>query len=122
MHLSEAGLGFVAGALSTLSPCVLPLIPITLASSSHDLGRAAVVMLSFGLGPSLPLLLIGSIFAATVKRLRGRLALSAAIGQKFLGGLFVLMAIGALTGFDHVLEGKLVALSPPWLTEWTSHF
>jgi sulfite exporter TauE/SafE len=79
-------------------------------------------MLSFGLGASLPLLLIGSISAATVKRLRGRLARSAAIGQRVLGALFVLMALAALSGYDHVLESKLVALSPDWLTQLSSHF
>jgi cytochrome c-type biogenesis protein len=37
-------LGFVAGALSTLSPCVLPLVPILFASalSAHRLGPAAL--------------------------------------------------------------------------------
>ena len=122
------GLGgqFAVGVLlgGAWSPCVGPTLgaAITLASSSHDLGRAAVVMLSFGLGASLPLLLIGSISAATVKRLRGRLAQSAVIGQKILGALFVLTALAALSGYDHVLESRLVALSPDWLTQLTSHF
>jgi cytochrome c-type biogenesis protein len=46
------GLGYVAGVLSTLSPCVLPLIPIllTTAVSAHKLGPYALalgLMLSF---------------------------------------------------------------------------
>ncbi len=54
MELSAAsyGLSFLAGALSTLSPCVLPLVPILLgsAASTHRLGQVVLVgglMLSF---------------------------------------------------------------------------
>lgn len=54
MELSAAsyGLSFLAGVLSTLSPCVLPLIPILMgsAASSHRYGTFALVgglMLSF---------------------------------------------------------------------------
>ncbi|WP_428420817.1 cytochrome c biogenesis CcdA family protein [Methylibium sp.] len=54
--LGSYGLGFLAGVLSTLSPCVLPLIPIllTTAVASHRLGAHALalgLMLSFtGIG------------------------------------------------------------------------
>lgn len=48
------GLSFVAGLLSTLSPCVLPIVPIILgaAASSHRMGKYALIgglMLSFTL-------------------------------------------------------------------------
>ena len=48
---STYGLGLLAGALSTLSPCVLPLIPILMASAlaAHRLGPLA---LAAGLGLS----------------------------------------------------------------------
>ncbi len=56
MELSVAsyGLSFLAGVLSTLSPCVLPLIPILMgsAASTHRFGPVALVgglMLSFAL-------------------------------------------------------------------------
>ena len=56
MELSATsyGLSFLAGMLSTLSPCVLPLVPILLgsAASSHRYGPVALVcglMLSFTL-------------------------------------------------------------------------
>lgn len=56
MELSAAsyGLSFLAGVLSTLSPCVLPLVPILMgsAASSHRYGTFALVgglMLSFTL-------------------------------------------------------------------------
>jgi cytochrome c biogenesis protein CcdA len=42
--LGSLALGFVAGALSTLSPCVLPLVPVLLASAlqQHALGPLAL--------------------------------------------------------------------------------
>lgn len=48
------GLAFVAGLLSTVSPCVLPIVPIILgaAASSHRMGKYALIgglMLSFTL-------------------------------------------------------------------------
>src|SRR5262249_44224750 len=44
MELGSLTLGFVAGALSTLSPCVLPLLPILLTSAlqQHALGPLAL--------------------------------------------------------------------------------
>ena len=44
MSAATLGLSFAAGALSTLSPCVLPILPIVLASaaSEHRLGPAAL--------------------------------------------------------------------------------
>ncbi len=52
LSLSSYGLSLLAGALSTLSPCVLPLLPILLgsATATHKLGPVALVgglMLSF---------------------------------------------------------------------------
>lgn len=56
------GLGFLAGLLSTLSPCVLPLIPILLATAvgAHRLGPYALA-----LGLALSFAAVG-IFVATV--------------------------------------------------------
>jgi cytochrome c biogenesis protein CcdA len=48
MGIVDAGFGFLAGILSTLSPCVLPLLPIVLAAATtaHRFGAA---MLAIGL-------------------------------------------------------------------------
>ena len=60
--LSTYGLGLLAGALSTLSPCVLPLVPVLLAAaaSAHRWGALAL-----GAGLALSFTLIG-IFLATL--------------------------------------------------------
>jgi cytochrome c-type biogenesis protein len=60
--LATLGLAFLAGALSTLSPCVLPLIPVVLgtAASTHRLGPFALA-----LGLASAFVLVG-LFAATI--------------------------------------------------------
>ena len=62
MSLGALGLAFLAGALSVLSPCVLPLLPIMLgsAASEHRLAPAALAA-----GLSLSFVVIG-LFVATV--------------------------------------------------------
>lgn len=62
MALSSIGLAFLAGILSTLSPCVLPLLPIVLgaALSKHRLGPLALAI-----GVSSSFVAIG-LFVATI--------------------------------------------------------
>ena len=62
MDLATAGLGFAAGLLSTLSPCVLPLLPLVLsgAAAAHRFGMAALAA-----GLALSYVAIG-LFVATV--------------------------------------------------------
>jgi cytochrome c biogenesis protein CcdA len=60
--LATYGLGLLAGALSTLSPCVLPLVPVLVASavSAHRWGAMAL-----GIGLALSFAIVG-IFLATL--------------------------------------------------------
>ena len=46
LGVGSVGVGFVAGALSTLSPCVLPLLPLVLggAAAAHRFGMAALAV------------------------------------------------------------------------------
>lgn len=62
MAFGTLGLAFVAGLLSTLSPCVLPLLPIVLgaAAAEHKLGPAALAT-----GLALSFVAIG-LFVATI--------------------------------------------------------
>jgi cytochrome c biogenesis protein CcdA len=62
MSLATLGLSFLAGALSTLSPCVLPLLPIVLASASSE-HRLAPVALAGGLALSFTAI---GLFVATI--------------------------------------------------------
>src|ERR1700720_2906112 len=60
--LATSGLAFLAGVLSTLSPCVLPLLPLVLgsAASAHRLGPLA---LALGLASSF---VVVGLFVATI--------------------------------------------------------
>ena len=62
MPIGTLGLALVAGTLSVLSPCVLPLLPIVLgtAASEHRLGPAAL-----GAGLAISFTVIG-LFVATI--------------------------------------------------------
>ncbi len=62
MALASSGLAFVAGVLSTLSPCVLPLLPIVLgtAAAEHRLGPVALAA-----GLSVSYVVVG-MFVATI--------------------------------------------------------
>ena len=53
--LGAYGFGLLAGLLSTLSPCVLPIIPILLASATHAHPRAPLA-LAGGLAISYPVI------------------------------------------------------------------
>lgn len=86
--LATFGLGYLAGLLSTLSPCVLPLIPVVLATAvvAHRFGPYA---LALGLAVSFSVI---GIFLATV---------GASIGLE--AGLFRNVAAVILIGFAVIL-------------------
>lgn len=88
--LGSYGLGFLAGLLSTLSPCVLPLIPILLATAlaSHRLGAYALA-----LGLMLSFTLIG-LFVAT---LGASLGLDAASFRAAAAALLIAFALVLLS-------------------------
>ncbi len=90
---STYGLGFLAGALSTLSPCVLPLLPILVASAfaQHPLGLWA---LAAGLATSFTVV---GLLVATVGL---SLGIDGAVVHRLAGGLLIVfgavMALPAL--------------------------
>jgi len=115
-------LGLLLGAV--WSPCVGPTLGAAsvLASQGRDIPAVAAVMLAFGLGTALPLLLIGTLSREALNRWRGRMISGGKMGKKVLGGAALLVAMLILTGLDHALESSLVAASPEWLTNLTTQF
>ncbi|HEY2229017.1 MAG TPA: cytochrome c biogenesis protein CcdA [Xanthobacteraceae bacterium] len=87
--LATLGLAYLAGALSTLSPCVLPLLPVILgaAASAHPLGPLAL-----GLGLASSFVLVG-LFVATIGFAIGLdadvLRLVAAVLMIIVGGVLI---------------------------------
>ena len=127
-RLAPSGLAgqFLVGLLlgAAWSPCVGPTLGAasTLAAQGRDLASVAAVMLAFGLGTALPLLLVGALSRQAMLRWRGRMAEAGRAGKLVLGAGALLVAAMILTGLDHRVEAALVAASPPWLTTLTTRF
>jgi cytochrome c biogenesis protein CcdA len=118
----QFGIGLLLGTI--WSPCAGPTLGTAslLASQGKDLGHVALVMLMFGLGTALPLLVLGFLSRASLVRLRGRMLGAGSAGKMLLGGALVAVSLLMVTGLDHPLESYLVQASPPWLTAVTTQF
>jgi cytochrome c-type biogenesis protein len=105
-------------------PCVGPTLGAAslLASQGRDLGQVATVMLSFGIGAAVPLLLIGALSRTAFAQWRGRLLSAGSTGKLIVGAAFVAIGLLISAGLDKSLETKLVDLSPQWLTDFTTQF
>ena len=126
--LSPGGLGgqFVVGMVLGLvwSPCVGPTLGAAslLAAQGRDLGGAAGVMLAFGIGTSLPLLLVASLSRHATARWRGRLLAAGQAGKRMTGIAALAVAVLILSGTDRQVETAFVNASPVWLTDLTTRF
>ena len=127
-RLTPSGLGgqLVLGLLlgAVWSPCVGPTLGAAsvLAAQGRDLASVALVMVAFGLGTAVPLLVVGSLSRQALMRWRGRMMNVGKAGRLVLGGGALAVSALILTGMDHALEGALVAASPAWLTDLTTRF
>jgi cytochrome c biogenesis protein CcdA len=115
-------LGLLLGAI--WSPCVGPTLGAAsvLAAQGHDLGAVTLVMVAFGLGAAVPLLVVGSLSRQALNRWRGSLMGVGKVGKFVLGLGALAVAAMILTGFDRTLETELVAASPSWLVDLTTRY
>jgi cytochrome c-type biogenesis protein len=117
---------FAVGALLGIvwSPCVGPTLgaATTLASQGKDLGQIALLMLIFGIGAALPLVLLGSVSRASMMKIRGRLLSTGKYGKQAFG--LIMLALGVLiaTGTDKSLEAWILDRTPDWLTALTTKY
>ncbi|MGC1549301.1 MAG: cytochrome c biogenesis protein CcdA [Rhodanobacter sp.] len=104
------------------SPCVGPTLgaATTLAAQGKNLGHIALLMIVFGLGAGLPLLVLSLVSGATMTRMRSSLVSIGSVTKSVLGGCFVLVGILILTGLDRQLEAAVLSISPEWLTTLTT--
>lgn len=127
-RLTPRGLGgqFVVGLGmgAVWSPCVGPTLGAAsmLAANGTDLPAVALVMVCFGLGAALPLLLISTLSRTALGRWRGRMAKAGQAGKMLLGGGALVVSLLILTGLDRRVETVLVDASPDWLTDLTTRF
>ncbi len=112
-------LGVLLGIVWT--PCVGPTLgaALALAATGESLGAVALVMLAFGIGAALPLILVGLLSQAALARWRGRVAGTGRSGRTVLALILATTGVLVLTGLDKHLETWLLGLSPQWLTDLT---
>lgn len=115
-------LGLLLGAI--WSPCVGPTLGAAsvLAARGENLASVVVVMVAFGVGTAMPLLAVGALSRAALKRWRGRMMDAGKTGKLVLGCGVIAVAALILTGMDRALETALVQASPAWLTDLTTRF
>ena len=118
----QLAIGVILGAV--WSPCVGPTLGAAsvLAAQGRDLGSVALVMMAFGLGTAVPLVIVGMLSREALIRWRGRMMSGGAVGKYLLGGGALAVAVLILTGADRAVEAFLVTASPAWLTDLTTRF
>ena len=99
------------------SPCAGPTLgaAIVLAEQRQDLPHVALVMLLYGLGASVPLLVLGSVSRQAMARLRARLVNAGERGRAVLGTVLVLLGLAILTGAEERIEAWTLDHAPQWL-------
>jgi cytochrome c-type biogenesis protein len=107
--LATLGLAYLAGVLSTLSPCVLPLLPLVVgsAAAAHRLGP---LVLALGLASAF---VVVGLFAATVGYSIG---LDAEVFRMVAGALMIV--VGAVLIIP-VLQSRLALVAGP-VSQWAS--
>ncbi|MTD93203.1 cytochrome c biogenesis protein CcdA [Hyphomicrobium sp. xq] len=118
----QFALGLLLGAV--WSPCVGPTLGAAslLAAQGKDLGQVALIMLAFGVGAALPLLLLGMLSRETLLRWRGRLAEAGKGGKVVLGILLIAVGLAIVSGFDKRLEAAVLDTVPAWFTEISTRY
>ncbi|RDI97476.1 cytochrome c biogenesis protein CcdA [Dyella solisilvae] len=117
---SQLSVGLLLGLV--WSPCVGPTLgaATTLAAQGRHLPQIALLMVVFGLGAGLPLLVLSTVSGAAMTRARGALVTLGMVAKRVLGGCFVLIGLLVLSGFDRRIEALLLGVSPDWLTRLTT--
>lgn len=91
--LGSYGFGLLAGILSTLSPCVLPIIPILLGTATNEHPRAPIALAG---GLALSYAIIGTGLAWAGSALDMDAAIFRGIGATILGALGLVLMSGSL--------------------------
>jgi cytochrome c-type biogenesis protein len=118
----QFALGLLLGMVWT--PCVGPTLgaATTLASQGRDLAQIGLLMAVFGIGASVPMLVVGSLSRVALQRTRGSLIALGRGGKRLLGLALIILGALILSRLDRQLEAWLLDHSPMWLTALTTRF
>jgi cytochrome c-type biogenesis protein len=125
-RLQPSGIGgqFVLGALLGViwSPCSGPTLGAAagLAAQGNSVAKAAVTMISFGLGAATPILALAYGSRQAIFARRGWLTRVSHIGKPLMGAAFVGIGAFVLTGLDKIVEASLTRAMPDWLVTVTT--
>jgi cytochrome c-type biogenesis protein len=125
-RLQPAGIGgqFVLGILlgAIWSPCSGPTLgaAIGLAAQGETVGKAAGIMLAFGLGASTPILALAYGSRRAIFARRDWLARMSRLGKPLMGAAFIGIGTFVLTGLDRIVEASVTRAMPDWLVTVTT--
>ena len=109
---------FVMGALLGLVwlPCVGPTLgtAIALASVGQDMLMAFMVMLAFGIGTALTLIIVALMSKQMLQKMRPGLMSGVESAKRLMGVVLLLLGVMVLTGADKYLETLALAIIPQW--------
>jgi cytochrome c-type biogenesis protein len=116
----QFGLGALLGAV--WAPCVGPTLGAAslLAAQGESLGMVAIVMMAFGLGAALPILVLAGLSQSLARQSTAMARALSGPAKAALGAVLVLVGLLVLTGIDKQIEAALVGLSPEWLARITT--
>jgi cytochrome c biogenesis protein CcdA len=122
----QAGLAgqFALGILLGLVwvPCAGPTLGAAVGLAAHGgtAPRAAVMMLSFGLGAAAPILALAYASRRWAGAGRQRLRALASVAKPAMGCVLVAVGVLVLTGTDRIVETALTRAMPGWLLDITT--
>ncbi|GAB0114900.1 cytochrome c biogenesis CcdA family protein [Acidisoma sp. C75] len=106
------------------SPCVGPTLGAAslLAAQGKDLPGVAGIMLAFGIGTTIPLILVAILSRHVLLRWRRQALTVGRVGKLAMGVSAIAVGLLILSGTDRYIETRLVQASPAWLTMVTTYF
>ncbi len=117
---------FIGGLLlgAVWSPCVGPTLggAISLASQGADLGRAFFIMLTFGLGVSTVIVVLGYGTQEAIRRRQGKMQGLAKRAKPIMGVTLLLVGLMIFFKFHYVIESWLVMVLPDWFQDLSTNF
>jgi cytochrome c-type biogenesis protein len=84
------------------------------------MGKAAAIMMTFGLGAATPILALAYGSRQAVFARRDRLARMSRVAKPLMGAAFVGIGTFVLAGLDKIVEASLTSAMPDWLVTVTT--